>query len=110
MATEDENNFPTTYTTYRQNLENQLHIQRIENIKTRNKINFANQVNKQGGWWQVLFGWVISAIAISMGAPFWFDLLGKVMNVRNTKKTQKTDSFEIEEENTSIQEEQILES
>ena len=99
LPTEDEQNkFPTTYATYRQNLENQLHVQRIENIKTRNKINFANQVNKQGGWWQVGFGWVISAIAISMGAPFWFDLLGKVMNVRNTKKSPKTDS--IEEEKT----------
>lgn len=32
----------------------------------------------------VLMGWLLSAIAISMGAPFWFDLLGKVINVRNT--------------------------
>jgi hypothetical protein len=29
-------------------------------------------------------GWLVSGIAISMGAPFWFDLLGKIMNVRNT--------------------------
>jgi hypothetical protein len=28
-------------------------------------------------------GWIISGIAIAMGAPFWFDLLGKVVNVRN---------------------------
>jgi hypothetical protein len=33
---------------------------------------------------RVLAGWLLSGIAISMGAPFWFDLLGKVMNVRNT--------------------------
>ncbi len=32
----------------------------------------------------VLMGWFLSAVAISMGAPFWFDLLGKVINVRNT--------------------------
>ncbi|MBE9224841.1 hypothetical protein IQ264_05080 [Phormidium sp. LEGE 05292] len=31
-----------------------------------------------------LLGWIATAIAISMGAPFWFDLLGKVVNVRNT--------------------------
>ena len=86
--------FPTTYTTYRQNLRNQQLSQRIDNIKTRNKIDFGNQIKKQGGWLQVSFGWVISAIAISMGAPFWFDLLGKVMNVRNTKKSQKTDSID----------------
>jgi hypothetical protein len=33
---------------------------------------------------RVIAGWFLSGIAISMGAPFWFDLLGKVMNVRNT--------------------------
>ena len=33
-----------------------------------------------------VFGWLISAIAISMGAPFWFDLLSNVINVRNTVK------------------------
>jgi len=35
---------------------------------------------------KAFLGWLISAIAISMGAPFWFDLLSKVMNVRNTVK------------------------
>lgn len=37
--------------------------------------------------WQTLltiFGWLISAIAISMGSSFWFELLGKIINVRNT--------------------------
>ena len=29
-------------------------------------------------------GWIISGIAIAMGAPFWFDLIGKVSKVRNT--------------------------
>lgn len=33
---------------------------------------------------RLLLGWIVSGIAISMGAPFWFDLLSKVMNVRNT--------------------------
>lgn len=28
-------------------------------------------------------GWIFSGIAIAMGAPFWFDLLGKFVNVRN---------------------------
>jgi uncharacterized protein (UPF0333 family) len=34
----------------------------------------------------MLAGWFISGIAISMGAPFWFDLLSKVVNVRNSGK------------------------
>jgi hypothetical protein len=42
-----------------------------------------NNIDKQGGLLKVLFGWLISGIAISMGAPFWFDILGRVMNVRN---------------------------
>ncbi|MFB2881641.1 hypothetical protein [Floridanema aerugineum] len=31
-----------------------------------------------------LVGWFVTAIAISMGASFWFDLLNKLVNVRNT--------------------------
>jgi hypothetical protein len=43
-------------------------------------------VSRQGGWPKVLFGWLITAVALSMGAPFWFDLLSRVMNVRNAAK------------------------
>ncbi|MEB3309270.1 MAG: hypothetical protein VKJ02_03480 [Snowella sp.] len=31
-----------------------------------------------------LLGWLITAMAIYMGAPFWFDVLGKFVNVRST--------------------------
>jgi hypothetical protein len=33
-----------------------------------------------------LGGWVITILAISLGAPFWFDALNKFMNVRNAGK------------------------
>ena len=33
-----------------------------------------------------LIGWLITAAAISLGAPFWFDLLNSVANVRSTLK------------------------
>ncbi|MDX2243108.1 MAG: hypothetical protein NW224_20700 [Leptolyngbyaceae cyanobacterium bins.302] len=33
---------------------------------------------------RMLLGWLVTGIAIAMGAPFWFDLLSKIMNVRNT--------------------------
>lgn len=33
---------------------------------------------------RIALGWFISGLAIAMGAPFWFDLLSKIMNVRNT--------------------------
>ena len=45
-----------------------------------------------------VFGWLISAIAISMGAPFWFDLLSKVINVRNTVKPVVQPSEPVDEE------------
>lgn len=36
------------------------------------------------GW--TFLGWLITAFAISLGAPFWFDLLNKLMQVRNSVK------------------------
>ena len=38
------------------------------------------------GWGLKVFGWFVTAFAISLGAPFWFDVLGKVMAVRATGK------------------------
>lgn len=32
---------------------------------------------------QRLLGWLITMLAVSLGAPFWFDALNKFMNVRN---------------------------
>jgi hypothetical protein len=33
-------------------------------------------------WLTMIIGWLITALAISLGAPFWFDLLSKLMKVR----------------------------
>jgi hypothetical protein len=33
-------------------------------------------------WMWVIFGWMITALAGSFGAPFWFDLLKRVANLR----------------------------
>lgn len=35
------------------------------------------------GWVDHIFGWLLSIVAVSLGAPFWFDLLNKFMRVRN---------------------------
>jgi len=32
-------------------------------------------------------GWLITAFAIYMGAPFWFEILGKLIQVRSIGKT-----------------------
>ena len=35
------------------------------------------------------FGWLITAIAISFGAPFWFDLLNKLISIRSSVKPEE---------------------
>jgi hypothetical protein len=41
-----------------------------------------------------LLGWTITAIALSMGAPFWFDLLNKLMKLRGSVATPTSDDKE----------------
>ncbi len=50
-------------------------------------------------WITKLFGIFLSAIALSLGAPFWFDLLNKIVNLRATGK--KTDNDKKDKNNTS---------
>ncbi|MBK8491028.1 MAG: hypothetical protein IPL49_09095 [Saprospirales bacterium] len=38
------------------------------------------------GWLHKAFGWLVTAIAISLGAPFWFDMLRKMVNIRSSGK------------------------
>ena len=42
----------------------------------------------------VLAGWIVTALAISFGAPFWFDTLNKFMVVRSTVKPQEKSTTE----------------
>src|ERR1041385_1258084 len=44
------------------------------------------------GWranlnWFTTLGWILTLLPISMGAPFWFDMLNKVMNIRFAGKS-----------------------
>ena len=34
-------------------------------------------------WLEKILGFIITAFAISLGAPFWFDMLRKIINIRN---------------------------
>lgn len=34
-------------------------------------------------WLYKILGWLVTAFAISLGAPFWFDLLKKLVNIRS---------------------------
>jgi hypothetical protein len=46
-------------------------------------IGWGNGV-RPGTWYVALVGWLLTAIAVSLGAPFWFDLLGRVAQLRVT--------------------------
>lgn len=47
-------------------------------------------------WYLMIAGWLLTAFAATLGAPFWFDVLNKVMTVRSTiasgKKTGTQES------------------
>ena len=63
------------------------------------------------GWWKdhtykmagdalvVLIGWLITAGALSLGASFWFDMLNKIMVIRNTVKPQEKSQIEGSKDN-----------
>lgn len=40
-------------------------------------------------WVIKILGWIITALAVSLGAPFWFDLLKKLVNIKSTGNTPK---------------------
>jgi hypothetical protein len=47
-------------------------------------------------FWENALGWFLTVVAISLGAPFWFDALGKLANLRTTGKKPKEPGTEPE--------------
>jgi hypothetical protein len=45
-----------------------------------------------------LFGWLITAGAVSLGAPFWFDVLNKIIVIRSTVKPHEKSPEEASED------------
>ncbi|MGQ7856636.1 hypothetical protein ACUN24_20555 [Pedobacter sp. WC2501] len=46
-----------------------------------------------------IFGWLITALAATLGAPFWFDLLNKFMVIRSTVKPNEKSGEEGSKDN-----------
>jgi hypothetical protein len=66
---------------------------RTERIRRALKDGLASQPDSQGcryelGWKvaPMLLGWLATALAVMLGAPFWFDMLNRIMIVRSTVK------------------------
>jgi hypothetical protein len=47
----------------------------------------------------IMAGWLLTGMAISLGAPFWFDTLNKFMVVRSTIKPQEKSQIEQSKDN-----------
>lgn len=45
-----------------------------------------------------LAGWLLTALALTLGAPFWFDLLNKIMIIRSTVKPHEKSPEEASED------------
>ena len=52
--------------------------------------------------WFTPLGWLLTILAISMGAPFWFDMLNKIMNVRYAGKSPDEKAKTPEKSDTSV--------
>jgi hypothetical protein len=52
----------------------------------------------ENNWYLKIIGWLITALAISLGAPFWFDILNKIMVVRSTVKPHEKSPEEASED------------
>lgn len=58
--------------------------ERSEYIKQKVGGKFFYYSPNQSGGLETFFGWLITALAIMLGAPFWFDLLSKLISLRGT--------------------------
>ena len=72
----------------------QAEIKRIQ-TKSETKLSQDDKSRQEGqqrrdAYWNLIFvhipGWLLTALAVSLGAPFWFDMLNKFMIVRSTVK------------------------
>jgi hypothetical protein len=43
-------------------------------------------------WGSKVLGWLLSGAMAAQGAPFWFDMLNKLVNVRSSGKTPSESS------------------
>jgi hypothetical protein len=56
------------------------------------------QTERRADWFQAILGWLITAFAATLGAPFWFDVLNKVMVIRSTVKPHEKSPEESSED------------
>ncbi|WP_138431627.1 hypothetical protein [Fodinibius saliphilus] len=66
-----------------------LQEQQINKAASTLGIGWDTSKPRWGLHWYSIIGWLITALAISLGAPFWFDTLKKVINIKSEITKQK---------------------
>jgi hypothetical protein len=56
------------------------------------KLGWQDESRAQIDWVSKIFGLLLTALAVSMGAPFWFDMLNKIISVRSAGKEPKKET------------------
>jgi hypothetical protein len=56
------------------------------NLNAIPEFNGNNLGSSLGNWFLKVIGWLVTGFAVSLGAPFWFDILNRIMIIRSTVK------------------------
>lgn len=80
---EDDPTNPTVTTNEGNQLSDQERALLGQLLGWRGSLNDNTWLN----WLERLFGWMLTVLALSLGAPFWFDLLNKFINIRSAGKS-----------------------
>ena len=76
-------------------------VDRNRLIELQSKANKSYQKANDRFWFWSPFGWLITAFAITLGAPFWFDLLNKLVSIRSAGKKPKEEVEDITSKKSS---------
>ncbi|GAB4525658.1 MAG: hypothetical protein OHK0046_41690 [Anaerolineae bacterium] len=65
----------------------------------RELILYENNLNRwppedSSAWFEKIIGLLLTTVAVSLGAPFWFDVLKRIANIRNTNPPEDTRTTE----------------
>ena len=62
-------------------------VQRLKELKHELLLPVGDARTTAAGEWLVkILGWLVTGLAISLGAPFWFDLLNRLVDLRGAGK------------------------
>ncbi len=68
-----------------------IDLKKANNILGLGWETLGDKTRDAGELLKMLLGWIITAVAISLGAPFWFDLLNKLMKLRGSVTSSAPD-------------------